>query len=375
MARYYKTDKNEGAARGFILTGAWTIAALSEIDRDFSGSCFDGAKQVDFDGKQLEAFDTSAAWYLNNLVARLKGLGIAAQVSGLKEQYRLIFDRVAGLPQEKEDAPEKTGLFRQFFKNIGAEVFGLWGEVSRGIGFLGQFAVLLPKLAASPKNLRLRSIVFHVNEVGIKALPIISLMAFSIALVTGYQGAFQLKKFGAPIFSIDLITISTLREMGVLLTAIMLAGRSGSAFAAQIGTMKLNEEVDALQTMGVSPFTVLVMPRVLAIVIALPLLTLVADAMGLLGGYVFSKVFLDFSYIQFLGRMEQAADLTQLGIGLVKAPIFAVLIGTVGCLQGLSVKGSAEEVGRKTTAAVVQSIFLVIVADALFSILFTRMGI
>jgi phospholipid/cholesterol/gamma-HCH transport system permease protein len=163
--------------------------------------------------------------------------------------------------------------------------------------------------------------------------------------------------------------------MGVLLTAIMLAGRSGSAFAAQIGTMKLNEEVDALQTMGVSPFTVLVMPRVLAIVIALPLLTLVADAMGLLGGYVFSKVFLDFSYIQFLGRMEQAADLTQLGIGLVKAPIFAVLIGTVGCLQGLSVKGSAEEVGRKTTAAVVQSIFLVIVADALFSILFTRMGI
>ncbi|MCK5518909.1 MAG: ABC transporter permease, partial [Alphaproteobacteria bacterium] len=168
---------------------------------------------------------------------------------------------------------------------------------------------------------------------------------------------------------------STLREMGVLITAIMLAGRSGSAFAAQLGTMKLNEEVDALQTMGVSPFELLVLPRILAILISLPLLTIIADMLGLLGGYVFSSSFLGYSHMQFFSRMQEVADMQQFYVGLCKAPVFAVLIGIVGCMQGLQARGSAEDVGRKTITAVVQSIFLVVVADAVFSVIFTKLGI
>jgi phospholipid/cholesterol/gamma-HCH transport system permease protein len=226
-----------------------------------------------------------------------------------------------------------------------------------------------------PRQRRVQSIVFHINEVGIKAIPIISLMAFAIAFVMGYQGAFQLQKFDATVYTIDLMVLSILREMGVLITAIMVAGRSGAAFAAQLGTMKLNEEVDALKTMDAAPFDVLVLPRLLAIVVALPLLTIVADAMGLLGGYIFSASYLDYSYAQYLDRAQEAANMHQFYVGLAKAPVFAILIGIVGCMQGLQARGSAEDVGHKTITAVVQSIFLVIVADALFSIVFTKLGI
>lgn len=375
MARYYTRSKqgNEGAV--FALSGDWNVASLSAIAASFSQEHFENASRAVFDAKDLNDFDTSCAWFLNDVVLRLHAQGVSAQVTGLSAPHQRIFERVAHLPREKEPAFEKTGALYGFFKGIGAEIVDLWGEVARGIGFVGECVCLLPRLILDPRQLRLRSVIFHINEVGIKALPVIALMAFSISIVTGYQGAFQLRKFGADVFTIDLIAISTLREMGVLLTAIMLAGRSGSAFAAQIGTMRLNEEVDALQTMGVPPFRVLVMPRILAILISLPLLTLVADAMGLLGGYVFSNIFMGFSFLQFMGRVEQAVNVTQLCVGLVKAPVFALLIGMVGCLQGMSVRGSAEDVGRKTTAAVVQSIFLVIVADALFSIVFTRLGI
>jgi len=184
-----------------------------------------------------------------------------------------------------------------------------------------------------------------------------------------------LQKFDATVYTIDLVVLSILREMGVLITAIMVAGRSGSAFAAQLGTMKLNEEVDALRTMGASPFEVLVLPRLLAILIALPLLTVVADTMGLLGGYIFSSSYLGYSYVQFLARAQEAANMHQFFVGLSKAPIFAILIGIVGCMQGLQARGSAEDVGNKTITAVVQSIFLVIVADAIFSVVFTKLGI
>lgn len=184
-----------------------------------------------------------------------------------------------------------------------------------------------------------------------------------------------MQKFDATVYTIDLVVLSILREMGVLITAIMVAGRSGSAFAAQLGTMKLNEEVDALRTMGASPFEVLVLPRLLAILIALPLLTVVADTMGLLGGYIFSSSYLGYSYVQFLARAQEAANMHQFFVGLSKAPIFAILIGIVGCMQGLQARGSAEDVGNKTITAVVQSIFLVIVADAIFSVVFTKLGI
>ena len=223
-----------------------------------------------------------------------------------------------------------------------------------------------------PKMLRLPSIVRHIHETGVTAIPIVSLIAFLISVVVAYLGAQQLSRFGATIFVVDLVTIAVLREMGVLLTAIIVAGRSGSAFAAEIGVMQLNEEVDALRAMGMNPIELLVVPRVLGLVIALPLLTIVADAMGLAGGGLLSLVQLHIPPEQFIVRLREALSPTTFWAGLVKAPVFALLIAMVGAYRGMQVRESARELGRLTTMAVVQAIFLVILADALFAVLFEQ---
>jgi phospholipid/cholesterol/gamma-HCH transport system permease protein len=222
--------------------------------------------------------------------------------------------------------------------------------------------------------MRWRSIAHHVYATGVQAIPIVALIALLISIVLAYQGATQLKNFGAEIFTIDLVAISVLREMGVLLTAIMVAGRSGSAFAAQIGVMKSNEEVDALRTMGLDPFEVLIVPRIMALVIALPLLTLLANITGLAGAALLSYLTLDVGLIQFLDRIQNVVGMNTFWVGIIKAPVFAMIIAMIGAYRGMQVTGSAESVGRLTTDAVVQSIFLVIAADAIFSIVFAKLG-
>ncbi|MCM2328229.1 MAG: ABC transporter permease, partial [Lysobacter sp.] len=212
-------------------------------------------------------------------------------------------------------------------------------------------------------------------ETGIHALPIIGLMAVMIAIVLGYQGVAQLRPFGGEDYTMNLVAVSVLREMGVLITAIMVAGRSGSAFAAEIGVMQTREEVDALKVMGVEPMQVLVVPRVIALVITLPLLAFFADIMGLVGGAAISQALLNVSPAQYLARLPSIVDGADLFVGLLKAPVFAFFIAAIGCMHGLRVTGSAESVGRETTRAVVKSIFMVIVLDALFSILFEKLGI
>ncbi|MFH1157973.1 MAG: ABC transporter permease [Pseudomonadota bacterium] len=369
-----RTDEEQGGVT-LSLKGDWTVFALPGIKKEMEKLSFGDAGHVTLDGGELKSFDISAAWYLDSLMIRLRGKGLSVGMLRFREGHRRILERVSGLPHEKEEPYAPPPPARAFFTAAGRQIDGVRRDCVRGIVFFGEFLTSVASRIFHPKHLRFRNVVFHINDVGVKAIPIIALMAFSIAFVTGYQGASQLQKFDATIYTIDLMVLSILREMGVLITAIMLAGRSGSAFAAQLGTMKLNEEVDALQTMGVSPFEVLVLPRVLAILIALPLLTILADMMGLLGGYVFSSSFLGYSHMQFLSRMQEAADMQQFYVGLCKAPVFAVLIGIVGCMQGLQARGSAEDVGRKTITAVVQSIFLVIVADAVFSIIFTKLGI
>jgi phospholipid/cholesterol/gamma-HCH transport system permease protein len=223
-----------------------------------------------------------------------------------------------------------------------------------------------------PRVLRLPSIARHVHETGVTAIPIVSLIAFLISVVVAYLGAQQLSKFGATIFVVDLVTIAVLREMGVLLTAIIIAGRSGSAFAAEIGVMQLNEETDALRAMGLNPIELLVVPRVVALIIALPCLTIIADAMGLAGGGLLSLVQLHIPLSQFIVRLREALAPTTFWAGLVKAPVFALLIAMVGSYRGMQVRESARELGRMTTMAVVQSIFLVILADAFFAVLFEQ---
>jgi phospholipid/cholesterol/gamma-HCH transport system permease protein len=254
---------------------------------------------------------------------------------------------------------------------------GRWAVLQGGharavLDFFGRIVVVLGVTPSRPRAFRPSSLARHIYETGITAIPIVALIAFLISVIVAYLGAQQLSRFGADIFVVDLVTISVLREMGVLLTAIIVAGRSGSAFAAEIGVMQLNEETDALRAMGMNPIELLVVPRVLALVIALPLLTVIADAMGLAGGGLLSLLNLHIPLAQFTYRLHAALAPTTFWAGLIKAPVFAILIAIVGTYRGMQVRDSARELGRLTTVAVVQSIFMVILADALFAVLFVQ---
>jgi phospholipid/cholesterol/gamma-HCH transport system permease protein len=255
---------------------------------------------------------------------------------------------------------------------------GLWavlqGRYMRGVlEFFGRIVAVVGQIFSRPRALRISSLTRHMYETGVTAIPIVSLIAFLISVIVAYLGAQQLARFGANIFVVDLVTIAVLREMGVLLTAIIVAGRSGSAFAAEIGVMQLNEETDALRAMGLNPIEVLVVPRVLALFIVLPCLTVIADGMGLAGGILLSLVNLHIPLPEFISRMQEALAPTTFWAGLVKAPVFAILIAMVGTYRGMQVRDSARELGRLTTVAVVQSIFFVIFADALFAVLFVQL--
>jgi len=249
----------------------------------------------------------------------------------------------------------------------------LYTNFKEGLGFFGRIGMTSLRMLRSAHHLRLASVTRHIYETGIQAIPIVSLIAFLISVIIAYLSAQQLRQYGADILTVDLVAIAVLREMGVLLTAIIVAGRSGSAFAAELGVMRLNEEVDALQAMGVDHFEVLVLPRLVGLLIALPLLTIVADAMGLAGGALLSKFLLDISLTQFIPRVQEALSPTTFWAGLIKAPVFAILIAMVGTYRGMQVRDSSRELGRLTTVAVVESIFLVIFADAIFAVIFVEL--
>ncbi|MGE0650781.1 MAG: MlaE family ABC transporter permease [Alphaproteobacteria bacterium] len=243
------------------------------------------------------------------------------------------------------------------------------------LSFLGAVLSTIGMTVLRPRTLRIRALVAQMERTGLDAMPIVGLLTFLVGVVSAYQGADQLARFGAQIFTVNIIGLGILREMGVLITAIVVAGRSGSAFAAEIGTMRVNQEIDALETLGLDPLRVLVLPRVLGVTLAMPFLTFFANVMGIFGGAVMAAFTLDITLPQFAERFQQTVPLQALWVGLVKAPLFAFLIGLVGCFQGMMVQGNAESVGRRTTTAVVQGVFMVIVADALLSVFFSIVGI
>jgi phospholipid/cholesterol/gamma-HCH transport system permease protein len=271
-------------------------------------------------------------------------------------------------PPPPHELPGIEGLMAR----IGQWAVAQGAGMRRVVGFFGRLVTVVGEAFRRPRALRGPSLARHLYETGVTAIPIVALIAFLISVIVAYLGAQQLARFGADIFVVDLVTISVLREMGVLLTAIIVAGRSGSAFAAEIGVMQLNEETDALRAMGMNPIELLVLPRVLALIIAMPLLTILADAMGLAGGGLLSAFQLGIPWPQFANRLRDALAPTTFWSGLIKAPVFALLIGMVGTYRGMQVRESARELGRLTTVAVVESIFLVILADALFAILFVQ---
>jgi phospholipid/cholesterol/gamma-HCH transport system permease protein len=352
------------------LLGDWSLAAMPRIEAQLGSLPATLHGNLVCDWTKALAPGVSPAWAL------LRRLAEAAPALSVSH---------AGNPPHFLDLLERLHVERHAaYSRMAAPTLerlvgklGRWSVLqavhARGvIVFLGRIASVVGEAFSRPRAWRISSVARHIYETGITAIPIVALIAFLISVIVAYLGAQQLSRFGADIFVVDLVTIATLREMGVLLTSIIVAGRSGSAFAAEIGVMQLNEETDALRAMGMSPIELLVVPRVLALVIALPSLTVIADAMGLAGGGLLSLINLHIPLPQFMARLRESLSPTTFWSGLVKAPVFAILIAMVGTYRGMQVRDSARELGRLTTVAVVQSIFMVILADALFAVLFVQ---
>ena len=350
------------------LAGALEISTLLAAEHSLKGWSAQGSSRQ-LDVTLLNSLDTPGALFLCGL--RDKGVTL----TGVSAEHRTLLDLIYGLELKPIEKVKTLPRWRQLIIQLGKGAHDARHEVTEIITFVGRVTSWTGSALLHPASLRPASISRHITETGIQALPIIGLMAIMIAIVIGYQGVAQLRPFGGEDYTINLVAVSVLREMGVLITAIMVAGRSGSAFTAEIGVMQTREEVDALKVMGIEPMQVLVVPRVIALVITLPLLTFFANIMGLVGGAAIAQFLLDVSPTQYLARLPQVIDGQDLFVGLVKAPVFAFFIAVIGCMHGLRVNGSAASVGRETTRAVVKSIFLVIVLDAFFSILFEKLGL
>ena len=354
-----------------MLRGCWTTANAGPLEAAVHSTKHQLADATfDIDAGGIEAIDTSGAVLLKQLA------GDQAKTLHLDKRRRALLDFVPPYSEFQHDrqteAPDEK---RPRLERIGRRAFDGYCFVRDVLILIGRVAVRFCRNLRHPRAFRLPSIARHIRETGIDALLIIGLLAVSISMVITYQGAIQLRQFGAEFYTIDLTAIALLREMGVLVMAIMVAGRSGSAFAAEIGVMSVRDEVNALRTMGLDPIEVLVLPRIIALVITLPLLTFVADVIGLIGRSLMALPLLGVSFPQYIDRVAVVATPTTFLVGMIKAPVFAFIIAVIGCYQGLNVSNSAENIGKRTTLAVVQSIFVVILADALFSIAFSKAGV
>ena len=360
------------------LHGRWQAATLPEIQRELDALPLRGARRLQIQAGDA-SFDLSGAWLLADYLNGATAAGIPADFSGAPPPVLQLIERTLGADRAAPEAHETVHTLwldpAAAVEGLGRRTVRLWRHLEAPLDFMGRVSVAMAHAAPRLKRWRLTSITRHVYDTGIAAMPIVALIGFLIAVILAYMGAQQLRKFGADIFVVDLVTVGVLRELGVLLTAIIVAGRSGSAFAAEIGAMQLNEEVDALRAIGVDPIEVLVVPRILGLVIALPLLTVIADIIGLTGGGLLCRVLLDMPLTQFLNRANDAIASSTFWVGLVKAPVFALLIALAGTRCGLRVRGSSRQLGHYTTLAVVLAIFLVILADALFAVLFMKLDI
>ena len=328
------------------------------------------------DGVRIVALDSAGAWVLQKLLRRLREEGTAVQVRDLRPEFAKLLEAVGQQGTDQTDSATAVASAPWLkLEDLGRSAAAALEQSIALLAFVGEAALALAGSVAHPARLRWRPILYNIRSAGFDGLPIVGLLSFLLGIVVAYQGADQLRQYGANIFVADLVGLSMLREFAPLITAIIIAGRSGSAYAAQIGTMSVTEEIDAMRTLGIAPLHLLVLPKILALVIALPLLTVFADVLGVFGGMLMAQAQLGVGYTEFLDRFVKAVSVTAYMVGIGKAPVFAAIIAVVGCFQGFRTKGGADSVGRQTTRSVVQSIFLVIVADALFSIAFSALDL
>ena len=359
--------------------GRWTIAESARLDQELQALKPEPGQALTIDGSKIEKLDSAGAWLLLRTAHELEAGGQSIESLDVPERYGTL---IKTIDRETEAEPKPTRRARRMspityrLYRIGKATVDAGRQAWRMTGYLGRVTVETGEMIAAPrKNFRLAAMVHQVEETGISALPIVGLLAFLIGVVLAYQGADQLKRFGAEVFTINLLGVGVLREIGGLITAIIVAGRSGSAFTAQLGTMRVNQEIDAMQTMGLDTVDTLVLPRIIGLVIALPILTFFADVMGLIGGAAMCYFDLGITIPTFMRQLNEAISVNTLMVGLIKAPVFAFVISLVGCYEGFQVERNAASVGLLTTRSVVELVFLVIVLDAAFSIMFSVLGI
>ena len=354
------------AVKPASLDGRWTLPQVPALLRDLAPAQHD-AVPGSVDGSALEAIDSAGALLM------LKHYGDALNLATFAPAHRALLELIKTAQAPVPTLARAKPALYVMLARVGLATTSAWQEAVGLLGFTGQLLEALFLVLRGKRKLRWTATIFHLEQAGLDALPIVALLSFMVGAVIAFLGANLLADFGAAVLTVELVTFSFLREFGVLLAAILLAGRSGSAFAAEIGMMKANEEVDAIRAMGMDPIELLVLPRTLALLIALPLLGFVGMLSGILGGALVGTLSLDISAALFFSRLQESTELRHLFVGLIKAPVFAFLIALTACRQGLNVRGSAEAVGRSTTKSVVQAIFLVIMFDALFALLFREL--
>ena len=378
MAAEYLSLSARGDGLEIEVRGDWILDHARELSAGVSAARerLHGVQHVRIDAHDLGRMDTSGAWLLQKIVRGARAGGRSLDLRGLEDSDFAVVSQLSDLDEGGEHC-EGVRCYR-----MADELIGLGLAVHRGLAhlvdataFIGRTFTSAGRCAVQPRRLRLPAIIANMQRAGVSAIPIVALLAFLIAIVMAYQGATQLQRFGAEVFTVQLTAVSMLREMGVLVTAILVAGRSGSAMAAEIGMMNVREEIDAMRTMGLDPFEVLVLPRVMALIIMLPLLALVADLAGLVGAALSVGLIVDLPLSAFMVHARDALTPWNFWSGMLKAPVFAFLIATTATFWGMQAQGSAESVGRLTTFAVVQSIFLVIVADTVFSLIYIQLGL
>jgi len=364
LAEYELEQGQEGAV--LTLSGPYLVSTIGEVDeelRDLEGPI----AKVDL--ANVSEIDTVGAWVACQIAGEHE-----AEIVGASDRAKRLLGALEGLSGDYDIAAPRAPVWERVPESVGEKVFNARSGAIGVVSFLGALLFSLARLARHPRNFRMVALVRQVELVGVSALPIIGLMSFLIGIVIAQQGAVQLAAFGAETLTVNLVGRITLRELGVLMTAIMVAGRSGSAFAAEIGTMKLTEEIDAMRTIGISPMEALVVPRILAAVLMMPLLGFYASCMAIIGGAFVGEIMLGIPFFTFLSRIQEVVPTYDVWVGMIKAPVFGLIVALAGCYHGMQVKGNSEEVGLRTTMSVVSAIFAVIVLDAFFAVFFTELG-
>lgn len=352
------------------ILGDWSLSQLVSLKSILKKINWPTSGNFILDGSELSYIDSAGAWLINRYLMLAQKQGVVVTLENFSTQHEALLIMV-----EKEthaENPLQKPIKQTWLESLGESTIAMIDEFSDFLAFVGQLLIVFLRSLPYPKKYRLNALASTVYKTGYQALPIIGLLSFGIGIVLAYQLGVQLRSYGANVFIVNLMGLAVLREFGPLLSAIMIAGRTGSSFTAQLGIMKINQEIDALNTLGVTPAELLIIPRIIGLVIALPLLTIWADIFGIFGGMIMSNNMLHISFSEFLSRFRTEIPLKSLIIGLGKAPVFALLISSIGCFEGMRVEGSAESIGRNTTRSVVLCIFFIIIVDAIFSVILSR---